>query len=82
MSRGAHGRNPHGHGDPWSPPPPRPGADVSRHQRPEVGTDTLSGAISHFREEHPFHVQGEGLQNSSVSSIHHRVTSSTYGGKT
>jgi hypothetical protein len=38
-----------------------------------VGTSGLSGAITHLHDEHPFHVQGEGLQHKGEEGIHHPV---------
>lgn len=56
---------------PWGPEPPRTPA-ISQRQ-PSIGTDTLSGAVSHLHMEHPHHVQGEGLQHKAAEGIHHPV---------
>jgi hypothetical protein len=44
------------------------------HQ-PSVGTATLGSAIGHLHDEHPHHVQGEGLQHKGEEGIHHPVNS-------
>jgi len=53
---------------------------INQHQ-PSVGQTSLSGAIEHFHDEHPFHVQGERLQNKAEAGIHHPVHQPVYGGR-
>lgn len=67
----------------WGPEPPkaRPGGSWFGPGR-AVGGDTLGEAVGDLHSEHPYPVQGEGLQHKSVSNRHHPITSSTYkGGK-
>ena len=49
-------------------------------RQPSVGETSLGGAINHFHSEHPFHVQGEGLQHKGEGGIHHPVHQ-VYSGK-
>lgn len=55
----------------WGPKPPRTAA-INQHN-PSIGDNMLGGAIDHLHNEHPFHVQGEGLQHKSTPAIHHPV---------
>lgn len=52
---------------------------INQHQ-PSVGQASLKGAIDHFNAEHPFHTQGERLQNKAEKGIHHPVHD-VYGGE-
>ena len=64
---------------PWGPKPPK-GMPVKHAAGAAVGDASLGGAVGHLHKEHPHHVQGEGLQHDSTSSIHHPV-GSVYKGK-
>ena len=56
----------------WGPKPPH-SAPVKHPPGGAVGTDTLGGAVGHLHEEHPFHVQGEGLQDKQTPKINFPV---------
>ena len=77
MTAGAGGMG--GQSKPWGKTAARTPA-INQHQ-PSVGTATLGAAISHFHDEHPHHVQGEGLQHRGEEGIHHPVHQPVYGGR-
>jgi len=68
-----------GSSKPWGKTAARTPA-INQHQ-PSIGTATLSGAVGHLHDEHPHHVQGEGLQHMGEEGIHHPVHQPVYGGR-
>jgi hypothetical protein len=74
MAAGAGGMG--GSGKIWGPKPPM----GSRNQG-SVHSQGLGGAVGHLHEEHPHHVQGEGLQHKSTAKIHYPISEGTYKGK-
>ena len=78
-TRTSTGKNP-SNGDPWRPYPPR-GGPAGRWFGPgnAVGEQSLDGAINELHDQHPWHVQGENLQDVGSAARHRPVTSRTYG---